>query len=274
MRTEDVIIMVAPNGARKTKADHSSLPVSIEDTASEAALCYAAGACALHAHVRDVNDEHVLDAGLYRELIAEVARRAPGMLIQVTSEAVGIYTPEQQVECIQSVKPEMASMGLREISSNYDRPDYAQQFFAWCDDNRVHIQHILFSAEDFEHFLDYRDRGIIPAGHRCVLFVLGRYNVNFQSEPADLDPFLQHDLSELDWFTCAFGHREQECVMAAIEAGGNARIGFENNLYLPDGEVAANTAALVDSLVATLRQRDLAAAGSAEARQLLGIRNA
>jgi uncharacterized protein (DUF849 family) len=248
--TRKVIIMAAPNGARKTRSDHSSLPLSIEDTAREAAACYAAGACALHAHVRGVNDEHVLDAGLYRELIAEVSRRAPGMLVQITSEAVGVYSPEQQVDCVQAVKPEMASMGLREIS------------------------HILFSAEDLENFLDYRDRGIIPAAHRCVLFVLGRYNVDFQSEPDDLAPFLRHALDDLDWFTCAFGHREQDCVMAAIEAGGNARVGFENNLFLPDGEIAPSSAALVESLVERMRQQKLAAAGSEQARQLLGIRSA
>jgi uncharacterized protein (DUF849 family) len=273
MRAE-VIVMVAPNGARKTRSDHSRLPISIEETASEAALCQAAGASALHAHVRGANDEHVLDAGLYRELIAETSRRAPGMLLQITSEAAGIYRPEQQVECIQAVNPQMASMVLREISSNFERPEYAQRFFECCDENQVHIQHILFSAEDFEHFLDYRERGIIPADHRCVLFVLGRYNVNFQSEPADLEPFLRHELGDLDWFTCAFGQREQDCVMAAIEAGGNARIGFENNLFLPNGEIAASTAALVESLVDALGQKGLAAANCEQARQLLGIRKA
>lgn len=272
--TRDVVIMVAPNGARKTKSDHSSLPVSIEDTVSEAALCHAAGASALHAHVRGSNDEHVLDAGLYRELIDEMSVRVPGMLVQVTSEAIGIYSPEQQVDCIQAVKPEMASMVLREISSNFEQPAYARRFFEWCDENRVHVQHILFSAEEFERFLEYRERGVIPAGQRCILFVLGRYNVNFQSEPADLQPFLQQDLAGLDWFTCAFGHREQECIMAAVNAGGHARVGFENNLYLPDGELAPNTAALVTSLVDALNQQGLTAAGSAVARHRLGIRSA
>ena len=55
--------MVAPNGARKTKSDHPSLPVSITDTVSEAELCHEAGASALHAHVRGANDEHLLDIG-------------------------------------------------------------------------------------------------------------------------------------------------------------------------------------------------------------------
>jgi uncharacterized protein (DUF849 family) len=101
----EVVIMVAPNGARKTRSDHSSLPVSIEDTVSEAALCRAVGASALHAHVRGANDEHVLDAGLYRELIAAMAQRVPGMLVQITSEAVGIYSPQQQESVPDSSNP-------------------------------------------------------------------------------------------------------------------------------------------------------------------------
>ena len=196
------------------------------------------------------------------------------MLVQITSEAIGIYTPEQQVDCIRAVRPTMVSMALREISSDFTRPEYARDFFAWCDDNRVHLQHILFSADEFERFLDYRERGIVPAAHRCVLFVLGRYSVDFQSDPSDLEPFLAHDTSNLDWFTCAFGHREQDCVLAAVAAGGNARIGFENNLFLPDGSLAENTAALVQSLVARLEAAGQSTATAAEASQRLGILSA
>ena len=270
----DVIIMAAPNGARKTRKDHATLPVSIVDTVSEAALCHAAGAAALHAHVRGANHEHVLDAARYRELLQEMATRVPDMLVQVTSEAVGVYTPAQQVECIQAVRPQMASMALREISSDYKAPEYAREFFAWCDDNEVHVQHILYSAEDLQRFQQYRDNGVIPAGHRCVLFVLGRYRVDFQSQPSDLEPFLQQDLGGLDWFVCAFGNLEQECALKAIEAGGHARIGFENNLYLANGELAENTAELISSLVEALAALDCRPAQSSVARQLLGVRNA
>ena len=272
--SRDVVIMVAPNGARKTKADHRSLPVSIAATVDEAERCFAAGASALHGHVRGEADEHVLDAGRYRELIDEMSHRVPQMLLQITTEAVGRYTPEQQVACIQAVEPAMASVILKEISSNFENPDFAREFFAWCDAHGVHIQHILFSADEFDQFLRLRDAGVVPAGHRCVLFVLGRYSVDFQSEPADLEPFLRRDLSGLDWFTCAFGHREQDCVLAAIEAGGHARVGFENNLYLPNGELADDTAALVTSLSGALRDRDLRPASAMAARQLLGVRSA
>ena len=269
-----VIVMVAPNGARKTKHDHPSLPVSIVDTVSEAAQCHAAGAAALHAHVRGANDEHVLDVVLYRELLAELTRRVPGMLPQITSEAVGIYTPAEQVACIQALKPRMASMALREISSDFTEPEYTREFFAWCSDNDVHIQHILYSAEQLQRFYEYRDSGVIPASHRCVLFVLGRYRVDFQSVPADLNPFLQLDLAGLDWFVCAFGHQEQQCALKAIDAGGHARIGFENNLYLPNGELAHSTTELVTSLADALAARQCELAQGESARQLLGVRKA
>ncbi len=62
--------------------------------------------------------------------------------------------------------------------------------------------------------------------------------------------------------------------MAAVNAGGYARIGFENNLYLPNGEIAANTAALVSSLVDAMQAKSFRPASSGAACQLLGVRKA
>lgn len=272
--TTAVIIMVAPNGARKTQLDHPALPVSIDETVNEAVRCYAAGATVLHAHVRGKQNQHVLDIGLYRELIAEMNQQAPDMLVQITTEAVGRYTIEQQVNCVRSLVPEMTSIALREITANYAEPGFAQAFFTWAAETGVHIQHILFSADDLSHFIRYRQAGIIPESHRCVLFVLGRYAADFQSTPADLTSFLQGDIGKLDWFTCAFGLQEQACVMAGIENGGHARIGFENNLHLPGGELASSTASLVDSLAHELRSSGRVVADPFQTRKLLGVRSA
>ncbi|MEC8515837.1 MAG: 3-keto-5-aminohexanoate cleavage protein, partial [Pseudomonadota bacterium] len=58
-------LMVAPNGARRTKADHPAIPVTIQETVETALACAAVGAQAMHLHVRDADQQHVLDAGLY-----------------------------------------------------------------------------------------------------------------------------------------------------------------------------------------------------------------
>ena len=269
--SEPTIIMVAPNGARKTHKDHPALPVSIEETVNEAANCFAAGATVLHAHVRGKADEHVLDAGLYRELIDELNSRVPDMLIQMTTEAVGIYTPDQQVECVKTVLPEMASVALKEITTNFTKLEFARDFYHWAVEAGIHIQHILYSAEDLARFRQLKDNGIIPLDHRCVLFVLGRYSANFQSSPDDLEPFLDQSLESLNWFTCAFGLQEQACVLSGIAQGGHARIGFENNLYQLDGSLATSTASQVASLVSALLVDKKSVAISKQARQLLGI---
>ncbi len=266
--------MIAPNGARKTRRDHPALPISIEETVEEAVLCHAAGATVLHGHVHGKQDEHLLDAGLYQELITELNHQAPEMLVQITTEAVGVYTPDQQVDCVQAVVPEMASVALKEMTSNFTDLQFAKDFYTWTIEAGVHIQHILFSDAELVQFLKLRQSGIIPASHRCVLFVLGRYAVDFQSYPTDLDPFLACDLTGLDWFVCAFGAKEQACINAAIVHGGHARIGFENNLYLPDGNVAANTAELVSELAASITASDRFIATSGEVRHLLGLRSA
>lgn len=44
---------------------------------------------------------------------------------------------------------------------------------------------------------------------------------------------------------CAFGPREADCALTAALLGGHVRLGFENNMALPDGSTAPDNAALV-----------------------------
>jgi len=266
--------MAAPNGARKTSKDHPALPVSIEDTVTEAVQCHTAGASILHAHVRGSEDEHVLDAGLYQELITEMQNRAPSMLVQITTEAVGRYTAQQQRACVEAVVPEMTSVALREMTSDYKDLAFAKSFYHWASEAEVHVQHIVYDAEELGKFLSLREEGVVPESQHCILFVLGRYAVDFQSSPADLEPFLKNDLSHLDWFVCAFGAQEQASVRTAIKHGGHGRIGFENNLLLPDGNIASSSAELVTELAKAVTADGRAIATAEQSRQLLGVRNA
>ena len=265
------IIMVAPNGARKTQQDHPNLPVSIEETVTEAKACFEAGATVLHAHIRGQQNEHVLDAGLYRELIRELGVAVPDMLVQITTEAVGIYTPGQQVDCVKQVRPQMTSISVKEVTQNFKQTDLAKEFYHWSDEQSIHVQHIIYSADELSQFLKLKSRGIVPESQNCVLFVLGRYASNFKSSPDDLLPFLEIDLSSLNWFTCAFGQQEQACVMKGIEQGGHARIGFENNIYLSSGEIATNSAQLVGALKNCIKQSEGTVANTTQARKILGV---
>ena len=76
--TRPTIIMAAPNGARKVKTDHPAVPVTIAETIATAKECHAAGASILHAHVRDDDGKHLLDAGRYRQLLDGLAAGSAG----------------------------------------------------------------------------------------------------------------------------------------------------------------------------------------------------
>ena len=54
-------LMVAPNGARRTKSDHPAIPVTLEETVETTKRCHAAGAEAIHFHLRDDAQQHILE---------------------------------------------------------------------------------------------------------------------------------------------------------------------------------------------------------------------
>lgn len=234
-------IMVAPTGARRTKADHPLLPMTPREIAETARECQAAGAGAIHAHVRGDNDEHLLDAGRYREVMDLVAEHAPGMLVQVSTEAVGLYAPEAQMELVRALRPTAISVALREIAPTGEDEPVAIRFYDWCSSSGIAVQHILYDAADLQRLAALVAAGQVDGSALSMLYVLGRYTPGQQSTAADLEPFLAAAslLSQQpEWMVCAFGLGETACLTAALRAGGNVRVGFENNLFHADGSLA------------------------------------
>ncbi|MEO4041939.1 3-keto-5-aminohexanoate cleavage protein [Hoeflea sp. CAU 1731] len=247
--------MVAPNGARRSKADHPEIPIMIDEIVACARACSEAGAGGLHAHVRDAAGAHVLDAGLYLELIAEMAQAVPQMQVQITTEAVGRYSPEEQRRLVRDVMPKSVSVALREMVPDTGDVSAASEFYHWAADEGVQVQHILYDAEDLGRLIGLMDAAVLPAADMQLLFVLGRYTVGQQSAPEDMDSFLSLfegsglQSNDAEWGLCAFGSGETDCLLAALSRGGKARIGFENSLWNRDGGVAKDNVERVRELV-------------------------
>ncbi len=241
-----LILAVAPNGARKTPADHPALPIAPDDIARTAAACREAGACMIHLHVRDRDGRHSLDVDAYRAAIDAIRHTAgKDLVVQVTTEAVGIYHREEQMAMVRALKPEAVSLAVREIVPDAEAELDAAGFLAWLHSEAILPQYILYSDDDLRRFDDLIARGVVPGERQVVLFVLGRYTKDQISEPTDVLPFLAANTRDHIWALCAFGRRETACAIAAATLGGHARVGFENNLHLPDGSLAPDNAALV-----------------------------
>ncbi len=248
-----LIVTVAPNGARRQKADHPALPMTPAELAACAVACRDSGAAMIHLHVRDREGRHTLDVDAYRDAIGAIRDAVgDGLVIQATTEAVGRYAPAEQMAMVRELRPEAVSLAIREIvpepgPKSGEGERQAAAFLAWLRSEAIMAQYILYSADDVRRFRDLCRRDIVPGERHAVLFVLGRYSADGESDPADLLPFLaalDEDVRDL-WAVCAFGARESACVLAAAAFGGHPRVGFENNVRLADGALAPDNSALV-----------------------------
>ncbi|WP_254446104.1 3-keto-5-aminohexanoate cleavage protein [Ruegeria sp. HKCCD7255] len=248
-------IMVAPNGGRKTKADHPAVPTTVAELIACAQECHAAGADALHAHVRDSAGNHLLDAGQYREVLQECTLQVPELQLQITTESLDRYDAADQRKLVRDVMPQRVSVALREQMTGTDDAT-ARQFYHWADESGIEIQHILYFPKDREWLEELQDRHVIPDKPQRVLFVLGRYEDGLPSRPENLQPFLDAGTRPTRWMACAFGQTETACLVEAHQMGGEMRIGFENNLHNADGSLAKDNAERVRDLRAALGLHD------------------
>jgi 3-keto-5-aminohexanoate cleavage enzyme len=255
-----VVVTVAPNGGRKTKADHPALPLTSDELARTAAECLERGASMIHLHVRDAEGRHCLDPEAYRATIAQICREVGDRLVlQITSESLGHYSPAEQRAAVLKTNPEAVSLALRELAPEApDERDFCL-FLSKLKQMRVWPQIILYTPAEAERLGAMVKQGLIPFDKLAVLYVLGRYSLTRTASARDLLPFLAPDMTRFaSWSVAAYGRRETACVTAAALLGGHVRVGFENNAALPDGARAASNADLVGAVAAALEAVGLA----------------
>ncbi len=145
------MLAVAPNGGRKTKADHPELPLSADELARTAAECLERGASMIHLHVRDAEGQHCLDPEAYRAAIAAVCHEVGDRLVlQITSESIGRYSPAEQRAAVLKTNPEAVSLALRELAPEApDEKDFCE-FLGKLKQMRVWPQIILYTPAEAE----------------------------------------------------------------------------------------------------------------------------
>ena len=234
-------LMVAPNGARLTHADHPALPVTLPQIVDTARACFDAGADGLHLHLRDHEGKHMLDAGLYDEALAELALAVPDMRVQITTESVGLYEAAFQRRLALATRARLVSVALREILADGDEAA-ARRMHEAAAERDIALQYILYAPHEVDSLAEFLGRDRVSRAQ--LLFVLGSHG-GHDGSPAMLPPFLVR-LEQLnvtpDWMVCAFGRPETDCLLAAHDAGGKLRVGFENNMTMRNGRRARDNA--------------------------------
>lgn len=269
-RGAKVLIAAAPNGAHKTRADHPRLPVTPAQLARTAEQCLRAGAAMLHLHVRDENALHSLHPKHYARAIAAI-RGAVGdeMLVQTTTESAGKFSLREQMDSVTATAPEAFSLALREFFPEGEGEAGAEavgKFLAAQHARGAWMQFILYQPAEVEKFFALRDRGLVPGGAPGFLFVINR-----RPDPAELPDFLRAlnaaGGNNHRWMACAFNEAEHPTVKQALAAGGDIRVGFENNLQTRYRQPAPDNAALVTEAAALAAEAGRPLLDAAELRR-------
>jgi 3-keto-5-aminohexanoate cleavage enzyme len=256
--TDPVLVMVAPNGARLSKSDHPRVPITINEIVETTRECAAAGAGALHLHVRDSAQCHSLNLEIYRQAIAALEVVLPAFPVQVTTEAAGRYDVFAQAELLAGLRPRLFSVSISEITRV--GPAVTHAVFAHVAREGLCPQFIVYSVEDISCLIGEIAAGTIPVlTGMSLLLVVGRHDPSLgagiedfliMQQRIDEDPVLKGLLQ----MTCAFGHHETEILCEAMSLGSHVRVGFENGMRDQHGRIVASNAERVAEIVASARK--------------------
>ncbi len=257
-----VILMVAPTGARYTKADHPAIPLTPREIAADVAACVRAGAAVAHLHARDADGRATQDPGIYREIV-KCVREATDVVIQLSIGTRGFGLDDALAPV--KLGPEMASLPLRNIAT---QPGDVRTMAA------VMAQHNVVPSVDgstvamIEAAARLYSEKVLP-DPLCLGFILGDPATREGAEEM-LRAFAAAAPAGSLWWSAKGGIHFHATSALAIRMGGHVRTGLEDVAPARSGDPVSNEnlVAAAAKLCADLG-RELAT--PAEARALLSV---
>jgi 3-keto-5-aminohexanoate cleavage enzyme len=291
------IIEAALNGGR-SRAEHAALPVTPEEIADEARRCAEAGASVVHIHAQDEAGTARTDLAWYADTIRAIRAAAPGVLISLTTirpEGVPVTTLNELLTVLAAdaeTRPDLVSVNLghlvawerdgepggrRTLHYPNSHADIASTLGV-CAATGIAPELGLMDIGFITNAVALRHDGLLPALPWFLLeFDAPAFGSGQQVAPATVAnyDFLAHLLREhfpaAPWAAHGHGLPGYAVLVRALATGAHIRVGFEDCLQLPDGNLAPSNAAQVEWAVAAARALGREPATPEEARAIIGL---
>lgn len=271
---EKLIITAAICGAEVTKEQNSAVPYTVEELVREARSANEAGAAVIHLHVRMDDGTPTQDRERFRVAMEAIRKACPEVIIlPSTGGAVGM-TAEERLQPVDLV-PEMATLDCGTCNFGGDDIFVNTETMVKTFAEKMNALGVKPECECFDKgMIDtavrMADKGLLrkPLHFNLVLGVNG----GISATARDLTFLVDSLPTGSTWCVTGIGRSEFPMAAVAITMGGHVRVGFEDNVYVAKGVLAASNGELVAKVVdlARLLGRDIAS--PAEARRILGIR--
>ncbi|MFH1138580.1 MAG: 3-keto-5-aminohexanoate cleavage protein [Pseudomonadota bacterium] len=279
-----VIITAALAGAGTFKNNNPSVPYTPGEFAEEAHRAFLAGAAMVHVHARQDDGLPTHEVDRIKATHDAIKDKTPELIVNLSS-AVGVgKTPEQRITQIVQVKPEMASLNTNTMNfSILDRKTgqimfdnvfentftMLQDFGKAMEANKVKPEVEVYDIGGLDNFLLIAKQGFFsdPVNINFVWGVAGG-----QRFRPDAFTTLFHALpAGANFTTCGVGLDEFPCIMQSCLMGGHMRVGLEDNVRLPNGDMAKGNYELVEVAVKVAQAMGREPATPDEARKIMGL---
>ena len=266
----EVFITCAVTGSGGTQDRSLLVPRSPQAIAESAIAAAKAGAAVVHCHVRDPESgKPSRDLRLYREVTERIRDSATDVVLNLTAGMGGDLLFEGTERMVAGPRSDMAGAAERVAHVLECRPeictlDCGTMNFSEADYVMVNTPGLLrdmarrmaasgarieIEAFDTGHLWLAKElvkEGVIPSPVLVQLCMGVPWGA-----PDDLHTFLAmvaNVPSDWHWSAFSLGRHQMAYVAAAVLAGGNVRVGLEDNLWLDKGVLATN-AQLVERAV-------------------------
>ncbi len=259
----EVFITCAVTGSGGTQDRSPHVPRSPQQIAESAIAAARAGAAVVHCHVRDPETGRpARDPKLYREVTNRIRDSATDVVLNLTAGMGGdmIFGPpsaplplsngtdmasaEERMEHVADCLPEICTLDCGTM--NFAEADYVMTNTPGMLDAMGGMMTELGVLPEIEAFdtghLWYAknlvERGVLKSPALVQLCMGVPWGA-----PDDLNTFMamvNNVPADWTWSAFSIGRNELPYVAASVLAGGNVRVGLEDNLWLDKGVLATN----------------------------------
>jgi 3-keto-5-aminohexanoate cleavage enzyme len=287
-RFEDpVIISCSISGAVANREQCPAIPYTPEEYAAEARRIVEEGGSQIHIHARTPEGVPSYEIEDFRAITEAILAEVDDVIVNYSTGAIGVPV-EKRIAYLRELRPDVAALNMSSMNyAKYSKRrkdfvfkavfensfDTIIEFLAAMRELGIKPEHECFDAGHIANLDPLLDMGLLeePLQVSLVMGVNGGIrpnarNVAFMSEqiPGGAE-------GRNEWQVIGISRDQWRLVGAALALGGNARVGLEDNFYLPDGEMARSNGELVAKARQMAEDVGRRVATVAEARDKLGV---
>ena len=293
----NAFITCAITGAGDTVGKHPAIPVTPAQIADSAVEAARAGAAVVHIHVRDPETGRgARDPALFREAVERIRGSGTDVILNLTAgmggdlvfgsgerplpldpDGTDMAGPFERLAHVEELRPEICTLDCGTM--NFAEGDYVmtntpsmlRAMAKRVKELGVRPELEVFDTGHLVFVKQMLSEGLVEAPLLVQLCMGIPYGA--PDDPGTLLAMVNQLPPGTRWSAFSIGRMQLPYVAMAVLAGGNVRVGLEDNLYLERG-VHASNADLVARAGEILRAMNVRVLGPGEVRETLELRAA